>query len=175
MAGVMPAVHGPYAVECPLGHALIPLWGIPILVKRYIYVAEVLKMMHQVQLAQAIGNIRRKAIVYTDARVRSVNEVLTGIRVVKCNGWTAAFLKRINDLRAIEMRWIRKASFLRASTATLRVKWNPNPKPSQEWIILCFGCLELIISTKFKNKHHQVGRWVWSGHCFPTSPLLLGC
>ena len=88
----------------------------------HIYVAEVPKMMHQVQIAQAIGNIRRKAIVYTDSRVRSVSEVLTGIRVVKCNGWTAAFLKRISDLRAIEMRWIRKASFLRASTATLRVK-----------------------------------------------------
>ena len=128
-------------MECPSGHSCIPLWGIPILVKRYLCVAEVRKMMHQVQMAQAIGNIRRRAIVYTDSRVRSVNEVLTGIRVVKCNGWTAAFLKRIRDLRAIEMRWIRKASFLRASTSTLRVKWNPNPNPSKEWIILCLRCL----------------------------------
>lgn len=77
--------------------------------------------IHQVKLAQLVGRLRRRAIVYTDSRVRSVNEVLTGVRVVKYNGWTAAFLKRINDLRAIEMHWIRRAAFFRASTSTLKV------------------------------------------------------
>lgn len=58
---------------------------------------------------------------YTDSRVRSLNEILTGVRVVKYNGWTAAFLKRISDLRAIEMHWIRRAAYFRASTSTIKV------------------------------------------------------
>jgi hypothetical protein len=68
-----------------------------------------------------VGRLRRTAINFTDSRVRSVNEVLTGVRVVKYNGWTAAFLKRIADLRTSEMHWIKRANFLRASTSTLRV------------------------------------------------------
>ncbi|XP_024398184.1 uncharacterized protein [Physcomitrium patens] len=74
----------------------------------------------QVKVAQRVGWLRRSAIDYTDSRVRSVNEVLTGVRVVKYNGWTAAFLKRIGDLRSSEMHWIKRANFLRASTSTLR-------------------------------------------------------
>lgn len=74
----------------------------------------------QVTIAQRVGRLRRTAINFTDSRVRSVNEVLTGVRVVKYNGWTAAFLKRIADLRASEMHWIKRANFLRASTSTLR-------------------------------------------------------
>lgn len=72
-------------------------------------------------MAQQVGRLRRIAVNYTDIRVRSVNEILTGVRVVKYNGWTAAFLKRIADLRASEMHWIKKSNFLRASTSTLRV------------------------------------------------------
>ena len=53
--------------------------------------------------------------------MRSVNEILTGVRVVKYNGWIAAFLKRIGDLRASELHWIKRSNYLRASTSTLRV------------------------------------------------------
>ncbi|KAG0577462.1 hypothetical protein KC19_5G158000 [Ceratodon purpureus] len=74
----------------------------------------------QVKVAQRVGRLRRTAINFTDSRVSSVNEVLTGVRVVKYNGWTAAFLKRIGDLRNSEMHWIKRANFLRASTSTLR-------------------------------------------------------
>lgn len=72
-------------------------------------------------MAQRVGKLRRIAVSYTDSRVRSVNEILTGVRVVKYNGWTAAFLKRIGDLRASELHWIKRANYLRASTSTLRV------------------------------------------------------
>ncbi|KAG0612580.1 hypothetical protein M758_6G039100 [Ceratodon purpureus] len=74
----------------------------------------------QVKMAQLVGKLRRTAVNYTDSRVRSVNEILTGVRVVKYNGWTAAFLKRIGDLRASELHWIKRANYIRASTSTLR-------------------------------------------------------
>lgn len=50
-----------------------------------------------------------------------IAEILTGVRVVKYNGWTTAFLKRISSIRSMELRWIRKAAMLRASTSTFKV------------------------------------------------------
>jgi len=40
--------------------------------------------------------------------------------VIKYNGWIAAFLKRISDLRIAELKLITKAAFLRASNSTIR-------------------------------------------------------
>ena len=72
-------------------------------------------------MAKRVGVIRRTAIQYTDARVRLVAEVLAGVRVVKYNGWTDAFLKRMDVLRTQELMWIRRAAFLRAANSTLKV------------------------------------------------------
>jgi len=80
-----------------------------------------LLLIDQVKVAQMVGRIRCRAIRYTDARVCSIDEILTGVRVVKYNGWIAAFLKRISDLRIAELKLITKAAFLRASNSTIRV------------------------------------------------------
>lgn len=75
----------------------------------------------QVSKAQGIGSMRKGAVKLTDARIRTVQEILSGVRVVKYNGWTTAFLARIEQLRSVEMRWIKKGAYIRASNSALRV------------------------------------------------------
>eukprot|EP00850_Spirogloea_muscicola_P013866 SM000096S24895 [mRNA] locus=s96:433181:441538:+ [translate_table: standard] len=79
----------------------------------------------QIWMAKAVGDIRRKAVQYTDARVRLVGEALAGARVVKYNGWVPAFLARMEGLRASELHWIRKAAYLRAANSTLKDTVTP--------------------------------------------------
>ncbi|KAL2644290.1 hypothetical protein R1flu_011877 [Riccia fluitans] len=80
----------------------------------------VLVLPLQIAMAQVIGRIRRKAVKLTDSRVRILAEILAGVRVVKYNGWTSTFLKRIDDIRCIEINWIRKATFVRAFTSSFK-------------------------------------------------------
>ena len=67
------------------------------------------------------GKLRRKAVRYTDERVHLTSEILNGIRVIKYNGWVAPFLRRIADLRKDEIHKIKKSSFIRSATSTIRV------------------------------------------------------
>eukprot|EP00850_Spirogloea_muscicola_P011143 SM000068S20575 [mRNA] locus=s68:197067:208001:- [translate_table: standard] len=85
----------------------------------------VLLLHPQIWMAKAVGDIRRKAVQYTDARVRLVGEALAGARVVKYNGWVPAFLARMEGLRASELHWIRKAAYLRAANSTLKDTVTP--------------------------------------------------
>ncbi|CAM6097000.1 unnamed protein product [Calypogeia fissa] len=70
--------------------------------------------------AQGVGFTRKRSVKLTDARVRIIQEILSGVRVVKYNGWTTAFLARIHELRSAELSWIRKGAYLRASASTMK-------------------------------------------------------
>ncbi|KAL3697480.1 hypothetical protein R1sor_011556 [Riccia sorocarpa] len=74
----------------------------------------------QAWIASIIGRIRRTAVRLTDSRVRTVAEILSGVRVVKYNGWTTTFLKRIDEIRSLEIRFIRRATLLRACTTSFK-------------------------------------------------------
>eukprot|EP00897_Mesotaenium_endlicherianum_P011044 jgi/Mesen1/9969/ME000072S09378 len=76
-------------------------------------------------MAQAVGRIRRTAVKVTDQRVRLVSEVLTGIRVVKYNGWTSSFLARLASLRKAEMGRIIRAAYLRSANSTVKDTVTP--------------------------------------------------
>ncbi|BBN10831.1 protein MpABCC10 [Marchantia polymorpha subsp. ruderalis] len=85
----------------------------------------ILALPAQMSIARAVGRMRKHAVKLTDVRVRMIAEILTGVRVVKYNGWTTAFLKRISSIRSMELRWIRKAAMLRASTSTFKDLISP--------------------------------------------------
>ncbi|CAI7925339.1 unnamed protein product, partial [Closterium sp. NIES-53] len=74
-----------------------------------------------VWMAKRVAALRPKALKFTDARVRLLGEVLSGMRVVKVNGWTAAFLDRIRALRDNELQWLRRAAYVRSVNSTLKV------------------------------------------------------
>ncbi|KAJ2926057.1 hypothetical protein H1R20_g11027, partial [Candolleomyces eurysporus] len=62
----------------------------------------------QMVLVKIMFTQRNKAIKITDKRTQLTNEVLQGIRLVKCYGWETFYLLRIGGLRAQEVKAIRK-------------------------------------------------------------------
>jgi ATP-binding cassette subfamily C (CFTR/MRP) protein 4 len=59
----------------------------------------ILQIPLQVFLARLFGRLRLKSAQVTDKRVRIMNEVITGIRVIKMYAWEYAFRNVVNHLR----------------------------------------------------------------------------
>ena len=54
-----------------------------------------------------------------DNRIKIVNEVLNGIKVLKLYAWETAFIRRINEVREKELTCIRQKAIIHAlSSAT---------------------------------------------------------
>jgi ATP-binding cassette subfamily C (CFTR/MRP) protein 1 len=56
--------------------------------------------------------IRKQKMTKTDARVKLMNEVLNGIRIIKYYAWEAAFIKKINAVRKEELDLVKKMGYL---------------------------------------------------------------
>ncbi|MXQ98864.1 hypothetical protein E5288_WYG002117 [Bos mutus] len=68
-------------------------------------------------LQSCVGNLfsslRSKTAALTDDKIRTMSEVITGIRTVKMNAWEKSFIDLITRLRREEISKILKSSFLR--------------------------------------------------------------
>jgi|AntRauTorckE5430_2_1112549.scaffolds.fasta_scaffold01045_2 ATP-binding cassette subfamily C (CFTR/MRP) protein 1 len=50
-----------------------------------------------------VGKMRRKVLKYSDLRVKMMNEILAGIRIIKFYAWEKPFQKEVSDLREKEL------------------------------------------------------------------------
>ncbi|KAK7882506.1 hypothetical protein WMY93_028680 [Mugilogobius chulae] len=71
-------------------------------------------------LSYAIGpsclagmQFRAETAILTDSRIRTMNEVISGIRVIKMYGWEKPFAKLVDEVRRMEISKIMKSSYLR--------------------------------------------------------------
>ncbi|XP_059740421.1 ATP-binding cassette sub-family C member 4 isoform X6 [Bos taurus] len=58
-------------------------------------------------------SLRSKTTALTDKRIRTMSEVITGIRTIKMNAWEKLFIDHITRLRSKEISKILKSSYLR--------------------------------------------------------------
>uniref|UniRef100_A0AAQ5XR03 ATP-binding cassette sub-family C member 5 n=1 Tax=Amphiprion ocellaris TaxID=80972 RepID=A0AAQ5XR03_AMPOC len=63
-------------------------------------------------LAKLINRFRWKAMQVTDSRVRTMNEILSSIKLIKMYAWEDSFEKKVADLRKIEKKHIRIVSYI---------------------------------------------------------------
>ncbi|KAJ6220572.1 hypothetical protein RDWZM_006384 [Blomia tropicalis] len=63
--------------------------------------------------------IRRKTSLLTDNRIRLMNEIITGIKVIKMYTWEKPFVEKVGLARKIEINRIQQASYLRALNLTM--------------------------------------------------------
>ncbi|KAF9973525.1 hypothetical protein BGZ73_003215 [Actinomortierella ambigua] len=75
----------------------------------------------QARVVMFLSIIRRKSTLITDARVKLTQEVLQGIRVIKFYGWEDAFLKKLDDLRAQELKFVRQLLISRSGVAAVNL------------------------------------------------------
>lgn len=61
-----------------------------------------------------VGNYRRLVLKHSDARVKMMNEIFTGIRIIKFYAWETAFRKEVGKIRNEEMRALTKLAYISA-------------------------------------------------------------
>ncbi|KAM5312286.1 ATP-binding cassette sub-family C member 4 isoform 2-T2 [Glossophaga mutica] len=59
------------------------------------------------------SSLRSKTAAFTDTRIRTMNEVITGIRIIKMYAWEKSFADLITSLRRKEISKILRSSYLR--------------------------------------------------------------
>lgn len=72
-----------------------------------------------------ITSFRKKKVEQTDKRVKLMNEVLGGIRVIKFYAWEGAFQKKVETVRHAEVGYLRIIAFISAIVFTLFVFSTP--------------------------------------------------
>ncbi|XP_053195402.1 ATP-binding cassette sub-family C member 12 [Scomber japonicus] len=70
-------------------------------------------------LAKLINIFRWKAIVITDSRVRTMNEILNSIKLIKMYAWEESFEKKIAELRKHEKKQLQKAGYVQNANTSI--------------------------------------------------------
>ncbi|XP_069558741.1 ATP-binding cassette sub-family C member 4-like [Brachyistius frenatus] len=68
----------------------------------------------QTMFGHLFSSLRAETAVLTDDRIRTMNEVISGIRVIKMYGWEKPFAALVDEVRRMEISKIMKSSYLRA-------------------------------------------------------------
>ncbi|XP_049584650.1 ATP-binding cassette sub-family C member 4 isoform X3 [Syngnathus scovelli] len=67
----------------------------------------------QAMFGRVFSRLRADTAILTDDRIRTMNEVIAGIRVIKMYGWEEAFAALVDEVRRMEISKIMKSSYLR--------------------------------------------------------------
>uniref|UniRef100_A0A672ZTL0 Cystic fibrosis transmembrane conductance regulator n=1 Tax=Sphaeramia orbicularis TaxID=375764 RepID=A0A672ZTL0_9TELE len=70
-------------------------------------------MPMQSMFGRLFSKFRSKTAVLTDSRIRTMNEVVSGIRIIKMYAWEKPFAALVSDVRRKEISKIMKSSYLR--------------------------------------------------------------
>uniref|UniRef100_A0A4W5NGD4 Cystic fibrosis transmembrane conductance regulator n=1 Tax=Hucho hucho TaxID=62062 RepID=A0A4W5NGD4_9TELE len=73
----------------------------------------VILMPTQTMFGRLFSKFRSKAAALTDNRIRTMNEVVSGIRIIKMYAWEKPFSALVNDVRREEISKIMSSSYLR--------------------------------------------------------------
>lgn len=115
-------------------------------------------------LARSISKFRENAARRTDDRVRLMNEIVTGIKVIKMYTWEKPFANLISTSRELELKEIRGASYLKAILMSFAmyitrfstfisiltfVLMDNNPNAYYVFVVTCFyNSLRVVISNQ---------------------------
>ncbi|KAM4559458.1 ATP-binding cassette sub-family C member 4-like isoform 1-T1 [Odontesthes bonariensis] len=67
----------------------------------------------QTMFGRLFSHLRAETAVLTDERIRTMNEVISGIRVIKMYGWEKPFCALVDEVRRMEIAKIMQSSYLR--------------------------------------------------------------
>ncbi|KAI1287364.1 ATP-binding cassette sub-family C member 4 [Halotydeus destructor] len=73
----------------------------------------------QAGMGKLFAIFRRRTAACSDKRIRLMNEIISGMRVIKMYSWEEAFAKIIGDMRRSEVRSVRRACMMKAVNLSL--------------------------------------------------------
>ncbi|KAF5303186.1 hypothetical protein FQA39_LY10099 [Lamprigera yunnana] len=75
----------------------------------------------QMILAKKTSDLRFKTAVTTDKRIRTMNEIISGIQVIKVYAWENHFIKIVKTIRRLEIRYIRANTFIKGIMISIQL------------------------------------------------------
>ncbi|KAI1287408.1 ATP-binding cassette sub-family C member 4 [Halotydeus destructor] len=91
----------------------------------------------QAGMGKLFAIFRRRTAGCSDRRIRLMNEIISGMRVIKMYSWEEAFAKIIGEMRKSEVRSVRRACMMKAVNLSLFFVGSR---------IILFGCLITFLS-----------------------------
>ncbi|XP_023240929.1 multidrug resistance-associated protein 1-like [Centruroides sculpturatus] len=91
-----------------------------------------------VVLAKVCDIFQQKQMDLKDDRIRVMNEILNGMKILKLYAWELPFMKKVNDIRKREISFLRKYYYI---DSTFSFLWNLAPTLIS---IACFGTYVLM-------------------------------
>ncbi|XP_053563814.1 ATP-binding cassette sub-family C member 4 [Bombina bombina] len=73
----------------------------------------IILMPLQTCLGKLFTSLRGKTAAFTDTRIRTMNEVISGMRIIKMYAWEQSFTELVNDIRKKEISKVLRSSYLR--------------------------------------------------------------
>ncbi|KAJ1116096.1 hypothetical protein NDU88_004315, partial [Pleurodeles waltl] len=73
----------------------------------------IILMPLQTWLGKLFTSLRSKTAALTDTRIRTMNEVISGMRIIKMYAWEQSFTDLVNEIRRHEIAKILRSSYLR--------------------------------------------------------------
>ncbi|NXO04289.1 MRP4 protein, partial [Rhinopomastus cyanomelas] len=67
----------------------------------------------QTCIGRLFSSLRSKTAALTDVRIRTMNEVISGMKIIKMYAWETSFAELVNGLRRKEIAMVMKSSYLR--------------------------------------------------------------
>jgi hypothetical protein len=64
-----------------------------------------------VYITKKAQELRKAKLKFTDSRIKTTNEVLNGIKVIKLYGWEISFMNLISNLRDQELSILQKSAY----------------------------------------------------------------
>ena len=80
-------------------------------------------------LFSTLQAMRRKKVRFTDLRVKLMNEILGGIRIIKYYAWELPFQKKVTEVRMDELRMLKQMAYVTAIGFTLIIMAAPTIQP----------------------------------------------
>jgi ABC-type bacteriocin/lantibiotic exporter with double-glycine peptidase domain len=73
----------------------------------------------QTQIARYLYMLRKKSMIWTDARMQLLSELLRSIKIVKLMAWELPFLGRLGDIRVKEISFVKSLLITRAGSTAV--------------------------------------------------------
>uniref|UniRef100_A0A8B9VUZ1 Multidrug resistance-associated protein 4 n=1 Tax=Anas zonorhyncha TaxID=75864 RepID=A0A8B9VUZ1_9AVES len=67
----------------------------------------------QTCIGRLFSSLRSKTAAFTDVRIRTMNEVISGMKIIKMYAWEKSFAELVSGLRRKEIAMVMKSSYLR--------------------------------------------------------------
>jgi ATP-binding cassette subfamily C (CFTR/MRP) protein 12 len=109
----------------------------------------------QQQIGKYLGNIRRQAVQVSGRRVQMMEEILSGIKLIKLYAWEESFAAKVDRVREEEVHHLKRAAYIKTTNE-----------------VITFSMPFLVALCTFATYYWATGKTLTSSQAFPALALF---